>query len=54
MSYSIVRYQYHFPANLVGPQIVVSVYGVNSLGRDEVRGYGSIHLPVTPGRYDSA
>ncbi|XP_003385464.1 PREDICTED: B9 domain-containing protein 1-like [Amphimedon queenslandica] len=33
------------------PQIVVSVYGVNSLGRDEVRGYGSIHLPVTPGRH---
>lgn len=35
----------------LGPQIVVSVYGVNSLGRDEVRGYGCIHLPITPGQY---
>ncbi|XP_064406936.1 B9 domain-containing protein 1-like isoform X2 [Halichondria panicea] len=33
------------------PQIVVSVYGVNSLGRDEVRGYGCIHLPITPGQH---
>ena len=33
-----------------GPQIVVSVYGLNTLGRDEVRGYGAIHLPITPGR----
>ena len=34
-----------------GPQIVISVYGNNSLGRDEVRGYGSKHLPIVPGRY---
>lgn len=33
-----------------GPQIVVSVYGLNILGRDEVRGYGAIHLPITPGQ----
>ena len=34
----------------IGPQIVISVYGLNLLGRDEVRGYGAIHLPITPGR----
>lgn len=34
-----------------GPQVVVSVYGLNILGRDEVRGYGAVHLPITPGRY---
>jgi B9 domain-containing protein 1 len=33
------------------PQIVLSVYGVNVLGRDEVRGYGAVHLPITPGRH---
>ena len=36
---------------VAGPQLVVSVYGLNVLGRDEVRGYGAIHLPITPGRY---
>lgn len=34
----------------VGPQLVVSVYGLNMLGRDEVRGYGAVHLPISPGR----
>ena len=29
---------------------MLSVYGVNVLGRDEVRGYGAVHLPITPGR----
>ena len=33
-----------------GPQIAVSVYGLNLFGRDEVRGYGAIHVPITPGR----
>ena len=33
------------------PQIVVSVYGLNVLGRDEVRGYGAVHLPISPGRH---
>lgn len=33
------------------PQLVVSVYGLNMLGRDEVRGYGAIHLPITPGSH---
>ena len=35
---------------ITGPQIVISVFGNNTLGRDEVRGYGAIHLPMTPGR----
>ena len=34
-----------------GPQIVICVYGLNALGRDEVRGYGAVHMPITPGRY---
>ena len=33
-----------------GPQVVISVYGLNSFGRDEVRGNGAIHLPMAPGR----
>eukprot|EP00037_Helgoeca_nana_P009695 m.84911 g.84911 ORF g.84911 m.84911 type:complete len:428 (+) comp19748_c0_seq2:263-1546(+) len=31
------------------PQIVVVVSGIDSLGRDVVRGYGSQHLPLGPG-----
>ncbi|KAI3380691.1 hypothetical protein SNEBB_004462 [Seison nebaliae] len=33
------------------PQIVVSCYGPDMLGRDVVRGYGSVHLPMSPGRH---
>ncbi|XP_069838230.1 B9 domain-containing protein 1 isoform X3 [Dendropsophus ebraccatus] len=33
------------------PQIVVSVYGPDVFGNDVVRGYGAVHLPVTPGRH---
>ena len=36
---------------LAGPQLVVSVYGLDGLGRDVVRGYGAVHLPVTPAWY---
>ena len=32
------------------PQLVVSIYGLDDLGRDVVRGYGSLRLPLTPGR----
>lgn len=32
-----------------GPQLVVSVYGLDGLGRDVVRGYGAMPLPVAPG-----
>mmetsp|Transcript_5517 Transcript_5517/g.6349 ORF Transcript_5517/g.6349 Transcript_5517/m.6349 type:complete len:198 (-) Transcript_5517:80-673(-) len=31
------------------PQLVVSVFEVDGLGRDIIKGYGSIHLPITPG-----
>jgi B9 domain-containing protein 1 len=32
------------------PQLVVSVYGVDAMGRDVIQGYGSIHLPTCVGR----
>lgn len=31
------------------PRLVLSVYGVDGLGRDIVRGYGSTHLPIRSG-----
>jgi B9 domain-containing protein 1 len=35
------------------PQIVVSVYGEDYLGRsDMILGYGATHLPLTPGRHE--
>ena len=37
-------------AHHVGPQLVVSVYGYDVFGRDVPRGYGVIHVPITPGR----
>mmetsp|Transcript_8572 Transcript_8572/g.14740 ORF Transcript_8572/g.14740 Transcript_8572/m.14740 type:complete len:200 (+) Transcript_8572:185-784(+) len=33
------------------PQLVVSVYGLDSFGRDVIKGYGCIHLPTCAGRY---
>jgi B9 domain-containing protein 1 len=33
------------------PRIVVSVFGIDSLGRDIARGYGSMHIPTRPGTY---
>lgn len=34
------------------PQIVFSVYSVtNFMGKHSIKGYGAIHLPVTPGRH---
>ena len=42
---------YHRSTNVFGwPQLVLSVYGLTFFGRDVARGYGSIHLPTTPGR----
>jgi hypothetical protein len=32
------------------PQLAISVYGINLLGRDVIQGYGCVHLPTTPGR----
>lgn len=31
------------------PRLVLSVYGLDALGRDVVRGYGSVAFPVMPG-----
>lgn len=33
------------------PRLCVSVYGIDFLGREKIRGYGSILLPINPGRY---
>ncbi len=33
------------------PRLIVSVYGIDTLGRDVVRGYGTIHVPTTQGHY---
>lgn len=33
------------------PQLVVSVYGVDGLGRDVPHGYGSVHVPTCAGRW---
>lgn len=30
---------------------MICVYGLNALGRDEVRGYGAVHMPIAPGRW---
>ncbi|XP_023677620.1 B9 domain-containing protein 1 isoform X2 [Paramormyrops kingsleyae] len=38
-------------APLSWPQIVVSVYGPDTFGNDVVRGYGAVHVPVTPGKH---
>ena len=33
------------------PQIVISVYGMDYMSRDVIKGYGRVHIPITPGRY---
>jgi len=33
------------------PRLAISVYGVDALGRDVVRGYGSLLLPTSPGSH---
>lgn len=34
------------------PQLVISVYGVDALGRDVIQGYGCMHLPTCAGRWE--
>lgn len=34
-----------------GPQLVISCYGTDAFGRDVVRGYGAVHLPISPGKH---
>lgn len=33
------------------PQLVISVYGLDSLGHDVVRGYGAVHIPIIAGSH---
>ncbi|ELT89985.1 hypothetical protein CAPTEDRAFT_173681 [Capitella teleta] len=33
------------------PQLVVHAYGLDIFGKDVVRGYGVVHVPITPGRH---
>ena len=35
----------------LGPQIVISCYGPDAFGNDVVRGYGAVHVPITPGKH---
>eukprot|EP00656_Telonema_subtile_P057912 TRINITY_DN964_c0_g1_i2.p1 TRINITY_DN964_c0_g1~~TRINITY_DN964_c0_g1_i2.p1 ORF type:complete len:165 (-),score=18.19 TRINITY_DN964_c0_g1_i2:405-899(-) len=34
------------------PQLILSVSYINSSGKDTICGYGRMHLPVSPGRYN--
>jgi B9 domain-containing protein 1 len=34
------------------PKLVLSCYTLNFWGTDVVQGYGWVHLPTVPGRYD--
>mmetsp|Transcript_7099 Transcript_7099/g.27212 ORF Transcript_7099/g.27212 Transcript_7099/m.27212 type:complete len:250 (-) Transcript_7099:27-776(-) len=34
------------------PRIAISVYGVDGLGRDVIKGYGSVVIPPCPGKYE--
>ncbi|EFJ46108.1 hypothetical protein VOLCADRAFT_105683 [Volvox carteri f. nagariensis] len=34
------------------PQLVVAVYGLDMFGRDVIKGYGCMHLPMSAGRYE--
>ncbi len=51
------RFVWNFPLDLTlrstnphgWPRLVVSVYGLDGLGRDVVRGYGAAPVPVAPG-----
>ncbi|XP_030839765.1 B9 domain-containing protein 1 [Strongylocentrotus purpuratus] len=33
------------------PQLVLSVYGLDAFGTAVARGYGAVHIPITPGRH---
>lgn len=35
----------------LGPQLVLSVYGLDVFGNDVVRGYGICHVPIAAGKY---
>lgn len=31
------------------PQLIITVYGLDFIGRSVIKGYGSLHLPTEPG-----
>ncbi|GAQ83918.1 B9 domain-containing protein [Klebsormidium nitens] len=33
------------------PQLILSIFEVDALGRDVIKGYGCVHLPTAAGRY---
>jgi hypothetical protein len=33
------------------PQLILSVFEIDALGRDVIRGYGCIHLPICAGQF---
>lgn len=48
-THSVVRYFMFL--NFKGPQIVLHAYGVDVFGKDVLRGYGAVHVPMKIGRY---
>lgn len=34
------------------PQLVITCYSPNFLGRDLIKGYGVVHIPTQPGRHE--
>ena len=36
---------------ILGPQLILSVYGLDIFGHDVTRGYGVCHIPLTAGRH---
>ena len=33
------------------PQLILSVYEIDAMGRDVIRGYGCVHLPISAGSH---
>ena len=33
------------------PQLILSVYEIDAMGRDVIRGYGCVHLPIAAGNF---
>ncbi|KAJ3346081.1 B9 domain-containing protein 1 [Kappamyces sp. JEL0680] len=51
--YDITPCVWNFPIDIAfkSTNVFVTVYGFDFWGRDVVRGYGSLRLPLAPGRY---
>ncbi|VEL30447.1 unnamed protein product [Protopolystoma xenopodis] len=32
------------------PQLIIHAYGLDIFGKDVIRGYGAVHVPVQPGK----